>query len=321
MSENMTESSVENNNKNFRQYVCYSANVDHELYEKYKAGERDSIDYYQLHDMKALSVLDNLGYPMDKMGTYLFKELILDIESKINLYDLNEPKEIIEDLESDESCIRRNVSVEFLGMSDNIYRRLISNAIAGIDNSRIDSELARNIYGINDENEKPEIIAYNIAQYLKSINRKPIIGRFTATTFDGHDILFRVLGDKRGRIENIKMDCPTLGISEIERMHIKPRFELTLSEGGYVYDAPAHRKGVRSKLIKSYDIDDELFLKLKKAGVIKYSGDMAYLYGLGTKGEDGEVIIDKDGFDKKKKTAFHRATPEKSLNLQLRGFF
>ncbi len=317
MSESITESSVEKNEMTFDHFICYSANYDQKLYEKYKAGERDNISWYDLHSMQVLSILDRLGYPMKQVGTRLLKELVIGVEQKIDLYDLNEPTEVKEDLEKAESTIRKDVSVDFLSISDNIFGRLISKSIAERDREHADEDLAKCIPGL--ENENSNIVAYNIAKYIRDTKKRAVEGRFTLTTFDGRDIHFRV----RNFGDHSKMECPTLGISDIERMYLKPRFELKLQDGTtYVYDVPGNRKGTRSKLIQSFDIDKELLCKLKAEKMIKYSTDVAYLYGIGEVDENGEFHVDGNAFDiKTKGGAFHRSDPKKSLDLKLRGFF
>lgn len=51
----------------------------------------------------------------------------------------------------------------------------------------------------------------------------------------------------------------------------------------YKYNVPASNNGEDSQLIDNYDIDEDLFDYLKQNGMIRYSNDMAYLYGFNDK--------------------------------------
>lgn len=60
------------------------------------------------------------------------------------------------------------------------------------------------------------------------------------------------------------IDCPTLGLQDYNYIELKPIFEL-----------------------HGHKVDEELFDYLKHNGMIRYSNDMAYLYGFtDTKGYD-----------------------------------
>lgn len=108
------------------------------------------------------------------------------------------------------------------------------------------------------------------------------IGRFYAKSFKGSIFEFIVYNDDT-------MDCPTLGINSISRIIIKPRFVLFGEELYYIYNELDNPNALSKKdLIIKYEIKDDLFNYLKSIGMIKYSNDMAYLYG----------FKDTDGYDK-----------------------
>lgn len=100
---------------------------------------------------------------------------------------------------------------------------------------------------------------------------KQVIGNFSATSFDGVTIEFIVFDDNT-------MDCPTLNIESFKRINLKPRFDLIGENVHYTYNVPASHFE-ESRLIENYDIDEDLFAYLKENGMIRYSTDMAYLYG------------------------------------------
>lgn len=105
------------------------------------------------------------------------------------------------------------------------------------------------------------------------------VAKFYAKLFDEKVIEFIVFNDNT-------MACPTLNIESFKRIILKPRFKLIGENVHYTYDAPPTTY-FESKLIESYDIDENLFAYLKENGMIRYSTDMAYLYG----------FEDKNGYD------------------------
>ena len=120
---------------------------------------------------------------------------------------------------------------------------------------------------------------------------KQEIGRFNAVSFNEDvDLEFIVYDNK-------SIDCPALGLEDYNRILLKPRFELIgfkqsngyfLDLKRYVYDVKSKIKGENSlDLIGRYDIDEDLFGYLKENEMIRYSNDMAYLYGFN----------DKSGYD------------------------
>lgn len=109
---------------------------------------------------------------------------------------------------------------------------------------------------------------------------KRVIGRFYAKSFDNNFIEFIVYDDNT-------MDCPTMNVYSFIKLIIKPRFVMYDGKNDYEYNVSSKRYGRNTKLIQDYDIDEELFQYLKNNEMIRYSNDMAYLYGFN----------DKKGFD------------------------
>lgn len=112
---------------------------------------------------------------------------------------------------------------------------------------------------------------------------KKEIGRFYGISFDSKIIEFIAYDDNT-------MSCPTLNIDTFVKIELKPRFRLWNGENRYyIYDVPSYHYGP-SQLIAKYHINGDLFAYLKENGMIKYSNDMAYLYG----------FEDKCGYDNSK---------------------
>lgn len=59
----------------------YECQVDKRRYDIYKAGNTNKNIKYDIEEMRILSVLENLGFPMNEDGTYLYKNMILKIKN------------------------------------------------------------------------------------------------------------------------------------------------------------------------------------------------------------------------------------------------
>ena len=129
------------------------------------------------------------------------------------------------------------------------------------------------------------------------------IGKFYATAFDETIYTFIVYEDG--------IACPNLGVQKAKRIVLKPKFELIGYENDW-YMMPI-KAGYQEGLIKTYDIDNELFKYMKLKGMLFYSTDMAHLYG----------FEDKKGFDAEfNKTPFKRVKDKrKILAKQKQGIF
>ncbi|MEE3343141.1 MAG: hypothetical protein VZS44_03535 [Bacilli bacterium] len=116
---------------------------------------------------------------------------------------------------------------------------------------------------------------------------KKEIGKFYAIAFNNNYFEFIVYDDNT-------MSCPTLGIKSFKTIELKPRFVLKgigEENNSYIYDAKSNEPdSSHPELIGNYTISEELFSLMKENKMIKYSTDMAYLYG----------FTDKDGYDNNK---------------------
>lgn len=109
---------------------------------------------------------------------------------------------------------------------------------------------------------------------------------FSAETFGGETYTFNVR-------ENT-IECPKLNVFGITTIELKPRFVMYCTNNRYYrYNAPAVHDKESHYLICAYNIEENLFRRLKEKGMIMYSTDMAYFYN----------FKDKEGFDSKSKSA------------------
>lgn len=148
-------------------FAKYMMQKDMLKYEKYKLGKmEDSSDYVKI-DMKILSLLESLGYPMDMIGSYMYKELIHYIYDKIKdiekRSDLEKARELIKELEEPFSSIYYQVASEYLEIGIKKFHISIEKMLKKIDSKKIDSSLAIKVYG-----SKYEPMSYGLQAMLFS---------------------------------------------------------------------------------------------------------------------------------------------------------
>lgn len=269
----------------FLSFPHYLAKEDMEDYYKWVVGGTALLSEKRLKEMRILGTLKKLGYSLDHIGTYLLKEYVFEICNELRRCNYKESKKILKDVSSERSSIRKSLACDYLEISDGIFLKTIKAAMKNRKPEDINKEFARRVYGPNGESDNIGINAYKIAQdfnlWEDELTSK-VVGKFVATTFSDKDIVFVVY-------DNDIIECQTLDIKKIRYIDLKPRFELHSEVMHYTYDAPK-KEGNDSELIKEFDIDNELMYYLQKKGMVKYSQDMAMLYGF-----DPSKAYDRNG--------------------------
>ena len=170
---------------------------DQVRYSKYKKGEQyyegdnpELIKSYEL-DMKILSLLEGLGYPMEELGTFLYKELIHEVCSEIKdmstREDVEKCKSLMEELSQPFSSIYHLVAREYLDIGIKTFHKEIGKALDKIDSRKIDESLALKVYGSNPDSLDYGKQALLFAGY--------ILGRFSKS--------YKVPKTKKLKIETI----------------------------------------------------------------------------------------------------------------------
>lgn len=290
--------------------LCFADSVafyDKERYSKYKENKGKGAFLPERMDIHILELLERIGFPMEEKGTYLYKELILEVYEKIQ--SGVEEKELLSELKDKFSNIYTYVSQEWLEINQVRYLNYLEDATKKIQYRTSDKKLARKLYKSVNPTKDYGVLAYKIAKYYQLVqkeNKRVAIGRFNATSYNDQDINFIVYNDNT-------IDCPVLDMKGIRRMVLKPRFELISEDFHYTYRTPNDGKYTTSPdLIKEYNIEEDLFDYLKSHEIIRYSTEMAYLYD----------FKDKEGYDAKEKTrAYKWKKSAKSLELRREGKF
>lgn len=147
------------------------AKKDKNLYDQVKEGKQLVLTSGQELDMKIISALDKLGYPMDELGTYIYKELISTLYDKIqhlDRKDIDEAMKIVEELDNAYSNLYWTEAREYLEMSVKKYHLYIEQAIDNIDVDKIDNKFASKVFGKNPAELNYGRSAFQIASYIAS---------------------------------------------------------------------------------------------------------------------------------------------------------
>lgn len=142
--------------------------VDNEMVD-YKLYQRDHNDIRKGQDdsIEILEILDQLGCPMESVGTYLFKAMILSAkESLLSSEDDSEKKELLAEMKSPFSQFYFDIARNDLDIGVKTFHQYVGDAISKINYKNVNKELAQNIF----KNKTKEITisesAYSIADYL-----------------------------------------------------------------------------------------------------------------------------------------------------------
>ncbi len=158
-------------------FATYLANQDIEKYAKFKAGEKQELSDNDSRSMNILSMLEGLGYPMDELGTYLYKWVIAEVCDSLEgvtgkRTDMDRCRDLLAQLNDGFSQIYRNVAVEYLEMGLKSFHLYIQQAIEKIDFEKADSNLSYQIFGANPTEQNYGLQAFQLATYTLGLCAK-----------------------------------------------------------------------------------------------------------------------------------------------------
>ena len=150
-------------------FARYEASKDKENFEKYKRNERADFKEETLNNMKILDLLQRLGYSMEELGTYLLKDVIVEvynyIQDKNGNKNMDRCSSIMAELNNPFSNFYLHIAREWKELGIKPFHLFIKKAQDTIDYKSIDKELSRKIYGNNLENSNYGIHAFQVAAY------------------------------------------------------------------------------------------------------------------------------------------------------------
>lgn len=132
-------------------YAFFCANDDLKNLEKYKRKLLSEKEIKKNLEMEILLLLEKLGFPMDELGTYLYKNLIVHIVSNIEnvskRQDILNTKYLLFAIKDAFSNVYLNLARYDLEMGVKKFHCFIMKALNEIDNEKADKALIKDIYG------------------------------------------------------------------------------------------------------------------------------------------------------------------------------
>ena len=157
---------------------CWLKNIknNRDLYEEYKkvgkSKEENCLfkDDEQAKQVRFLSVLDRLGYPMDEVGTHLYKDSIIAAYDRLlELYnngDVEETKEVERDLKNVYSNLYHMIARDEYEIGNDTFHSYISKSVGMRNTDKLDDTLKDAIFGVDYEDEDHFTQAFKIASYF-----------------------------------------------------------------------------------------------------------------------------------------------------------
>ncbi len=131
--------------------TSYFVLQDRRDYQKYKENREIRFTPKRKRDMQILELLERLGFPMDKAGTYLYKELIAyvcsylqDVETRD---DIKSCVSLIQELKDGHSGTYFDIARNDLDLGLSSYHRIVGIAQDNVDYTKVDPILLQEIYG------------------------------------------------------------------------------------------------------------------------------------------------------------------------------
>ena len=147
----------------------YDAHIDKDNYAKFKKGEIDDFDNSAIRDMQLLNLLERLGYPMDELGTYLYKDMIAEIYEFLKgistRRDMARCRALMSQLTDAFSNFYFCIAREWKDMGIKSFHLNIERAISKIDDEACDKELSKRMFGNGPEELDYGLRAMQIAGY------------------------------------------------------------------------------------------------------------------------------------------------------------
>ena len=132
-------------------YATALAYEDKMLYDVYKNQGISCIEDEKIVDIIVLEKLEKLGLPMNGLGTYLYKDLVMKAYSEVVSNDVRNDKSLADSLLLRLNYRLSNFYHELarndLDMGVKTFHQYINMAFTNIDDSRIDEKVVKDIFG------------------------------------------------------------------------------------------------------------------------------------------------------------------------------
>lgn len=144
---NKSNSSKESLYSGFLINLAYEEKQD---YAKYKAGSSEEFSEDRLVQMKILSTLEKLSFPMNEVGTYFFKDMVVKAMRYLDgTDDFGSPisqSELLKELKSPYSQFYFDLARNELDIGVKTFHSHIEHALESVDYGQADTTLLSEIY-------------------------------------------------------------------------------------------------------------------------------------------------------------------------------
>ncbi len=156
-----------------------------ELYKRqtYQKGTSKDMSDDEITKMEVLDLLEDLGYPMDEYGTYLYSEVISSLRSELGVIttrcEVSESEKILAQAKYPFSQLYFNIARNERDMGVKDFHSIIKRALSKIDYEKASPETLYKVYGNFPFEMDYGENAFTLANYLNQHLEKPISRKLT----------------------------------------------------------------------------------------------------------------------------------------------
>ena len=149
-------------------FMANAAHKDKKAYEAYKRNQ-EVIEGASIEELEILSILDELGYPLGEIGTYLYKALIVNVLNYLRGVPIRREvlseEELKEQLSNPFSQLFFDIARNDMDLGIKTFHAAISRASANVDSENVNRKLSEEIFSGNFEPMDYSLNALDIAKY------------------------------------------------------------------------------------------------------------------------------------------------------------
>lgn len=132
-------------------YAVYLSSLDKKMFYDCKNGILKKLPEEKTNEMNVLLLLEQLGYPMDELGTYLYKNVIINVinylENVNTEREIRDCKCLVKELKDCFSNFYLNIARFELEMGVKTFHKNVKDTFSKIDYSKININLFSEIFG------------------------------------------------------------------------------------------------------------------------------------------------------------------------------
>ena len=132
-------------------FMANAAHKDKKAYEAYKRNQ-EVIEGASIEELEILSILDELGYPLGEIGTYLYKALIVNVLNYLRGVPIRREvlseEELKEQLSNPFSQLFFDIARNDMDLGIKTFHAAISRASANVDSENVNRKLSEEIFPV-----------------------------------------------------------------------------------------------------------------------------------------------------------------------------